>query len=69
MDLGRQDIVYLIVEQVTAFLAHGDELSYLIVFFLKSQTHTASNNEVKRTRTGGKRKARTGLDTPTRLVK
>ena len=32
--LGRQNIVHLIVEQVTAFLAHGDELPYLIVFFL-----------------------------------
>ena len=42
MHLGRQDIVHLIVEQVTALLAHGDELSYLIVFFFKSQTHTSS---------------------------
>ncbi len=42
MHLGRQNIVHFIVEQVTAFLAHRDELSYLIVFFFKSQTHTSS---------------------------
>ena len=40
--LGRQDIVHLIVEQVSPLLAHGDELPYLIVFFLKSQRHALS---------------------------
>ena len=40
--LGRQDVVHLIVEQVAPLLAHGDELPYLIVFFLKSQRHASS---------------------------
>ena len=48
VDLGRQDIVHLIVEQVTAFLAHRDELSYLIVFFLKSQTHASPSKTQSR---------------------
>jgi hypothetical protein len=42
MHLRRKDIVHFIVEQVTAFLAHSDELSYLIVFFFKGYRHTAS---------------------------
>ena len=70
MDLGRQNIVDLIVEQVTPFLAHGDELSYLIVFFLKSQTHTSSHRGVRQRRTSCvKRNMRPELDTPARLVK
>ncbi len=32
----RQNIIHLIVEQVAALLAHGDELPYLIVFFLNA---------------------------------
>jgi hypothetical protein len=39
MNLGRQNVVDLIVEQVAALLAHGDELPYLIVFFLESNRH------------------------------
>ena len=39
--LGRQDIVHLIVEQVAPLLAHGDELSNLVVFFFKSQRHAS----------------------------
>ena len=35
--LGRQDIVHLIVEQVAAFLAHGDELPYLVILFFNHQ--------------------------------
>ncbi len=42
VNLGRQDVIHLIVEQVTPLLAHGDELPYLIVFFLKSQRHASS---------------------------
>src|SRR5580704_5186717 len=42
MHLRRKDIVHFIVEQVTTFLAHSDELSYLIVFFFQSYRHTAS---------------------------
>ncbi len=42
MNLGRQDIVHFIVEQVSPLFTHGDELSYLIVFFFKSQTHAYS---------------------------
>ena len=48
MNLGRQDIVHLIVEQVAALLAHGDELTYLVVLFLKSYRHTSSLAEVRR---------------------
>jgi hypothetical protein len=42
MNLGRQDVVHFIVEQVAPLLTHGDELPYLIVFFLKSQRHAFS---------------------------
>ena len=63
MHLGRQDIVHLIVEQVTAFLAHGDELPYLIVFFLKSQTHASPSKTQSRRRADIHGKA-AGLDTP-----
>ena len=33
VNFRRQDIVYFVVEQVAPLLAHGDELTYLIVFF------------------------------------
>src|SRR2546425_10976001 len=36
MDLRRKRIVYLIVEQVAALLAHGNELAYRVIFFFKA---------------------------------
>ena len=37
VDFGGQDVVYFVIEQVPALLAHGNELPYLIVFFFDSQ--------------------------------
>ena len=34
--LGREHVVYLVVEQVAAFLAHVDELADLVIRFLQS---------------------------------
>ena len=34
---GGQDVVYFVIEQVAALLAHGNELPYLIVFFFNGQ--------------------------------
>jgi hypothetical protein len=35
--LNRQDIVYFVIEQVAAFLAHVDELAYLVILFFNYQ--------------------------------
>jgi hypothetical protein len=37
MDFCWQDVVYFVIEQVPALLAHGNELPYLIVFLFDSQ--------------------------------
>src|SRR5487761_593760 len=37
MDFRRQDVVYLIVKEVTALLAHIDQLTYLVVFLFNCQ--------------------------------
>ena len=39
VDFGRKDVVHFVVEQVAALLAHGNELAYRVVFFLKTQSH------------------------------
>ncbi len=36
MDLRRKRIVYFVVEQVAALLAHRNELAYRIIFFFKA---------------------------------
>src|SRR6202521_3672147 len=37
MHFGGQNVVYFVIEQVPALLAHGNELPYLIVFLFNSQ--------------------------------
>ena len=37
MHFGRQNVVYFVVEQVAALLAHGNELLYLVVFLFNRQ--------------------------------
>jgi hypothetical protein len=37
MHFGRQNIVDLVIEQITAFLANPDELAYLLVLFLDDE--------------------------------
>jgi hypothetical protein len=37
MYLGGEGVIYFVVEEVTALLAQGNELPYLIVFFLDGQ--------------------------------
>ena len=44
---GGQDIVYFVVEQVAALLAHGNELTYLIVFFFDSQRQGVLQNNAR----------------------
>ena len=37
MNFRRQDVVYLIVKEVAALLAHIDQLTYLVVFLFNGQ--------------------------------
>jgi hypothetical protein len=37
MDFGGKNIVYFVVEEVSALLAQGNELPYLVIFFFNGQ--------------------------------
>src|SRR4029077_9815788 len=37
MNFGGQNVIYFVIQQVAALLAHGNELPYLIVFLFDSQ--------------------------------
>jgi len=43
-DVGREQLVDLVVQQIPFFLADGDELSHLIVFFFDRQRHVLLNS-------------------------